>query len=143
MTDPTLATVDEEPWNQFPRRPTLKERQKAFAETAPILHGGPARVEPTLSINERVKMRIPILTPTDHAQFVYDLHGHTTKPHTCKCGAFCGLSCWTEFEYTPKDPTARKHRRDYRITMDLELCNRCSNALRALPLGERWTGPKR
>lgn len=139
MTDPTLATVDNEPWNQFPTRQTPKERQKAFAERAPILNDQPVQRETGLSVVERIRKRIPFMTPKGHAEYVYDAHGHSTSPECCwHCEAKCILTCWTEFEYAPKDPVAKKHRREYIASADLCLCNKCSNKLRGLPLGERF-----
>jgi hypothetical protein len=145
MTDPTLSTVDDEPWNQSPkeqRKARLDARRKAFAENAPIFRNSPVRFDSALSIGERVIRRIPISTPTGPARFVYDLSGHTTDPRTCECGASCLLSVWTELEHAPNDPITKRQRRDYRVVHDLYLCNTCSGKLKRLPLGDQWKGPK-
>ncbi|RTL06355.1 hypothetical protein EKK58_05235 [Candidatus Dependentiae bacterium] len=142
MADPTIATVNDEPWNQSPaeqRRAALAERRKRYMETAPIFKNFPTPIESALSVGERFRRGIPILARDGtRAQFVYDLSGHTTSPETCECGAKCILSSWTELEYAPKDPVAKKHLREYRVVRDVKLCNRCSNRLQSMPLGERW-----
>jgi hypothetical protein len=116
MTDPTIATVDEEPWNQFPTRPTLAERKKAHAANAPILQGARPKPPP---------------------QFVYEANGHSTGPKRCQCGARSTLTRWREIECASTDPRTKQHR-ESRDVREIELCNTCSNTLKGLPLGERW-----
>lgn len=106
MTDPTLATVDDEPWNQSPadqRRKALANRRAAFVyktpETVPI--------ESALSIADRINRRIPIMTPTGHAEYVYSRHGTTTMPECCwACEAKCILSLWTACMKAPRNQSA-------------------------------------
>ncbi len=142
MADPTIATVNDEPWNQSPteqRRAALAERRRRFIETAPILHRHPTPIESALSIGERFIRGIPIITRDGkRAQFVYDLSGYTTSPMTCECGAKCILSSWAELEYAPKDPIAKRNLREYRVVRDMALCNVCSNELKSMPLGKQW-----
>ena len=143
MTDPTLATVDDEPWNKTAaelRAEALTERRIRHGEEAhKRAMSAQIRFDSALSIDERITRRIPITTPTGPAQYVYHAHGCTTSAECCwHCEAKCILTCWTELIYAPKDPIAKKHKCDYVVAADHLLCNTCSNKLRSQPLGERF-----
>jgi hypothetical protein len=129
VTDPTLTTVDDEPWNKTP-----EEQRKVFDQVAPVL-----AIEDALSPAERAFRGLPVWAADGkRAQFVYELSGHTTSPQFCECDARCILTSWTEKEYAPDDAVAKQYGREYRVVRDVNLCNTCSNKLKALPLGERW-----
>lgn len=127
MTDPTLATVDDEPWN---RCSPVRERRIA-------VHAARAHEHRSMTPAQRARAGLPIFDADgQRARFLYDVHGITTKAKKCQCGAQCTLSVWVEFEYEPKANDANAG--EYRISRELELCNTCSNTLKALPLGQRW-----
>lgn len=139
MTDPTLATVDDEPWNQSPaeqRRRALAERRKVFTQNAPVL-----AIEAAYSIHQRILHGIAILTATGaHAEYVYDAISMSNEPEPCeRCGATTMSARWHEFVYAPHHAS---HGRKYIVVRMFYLCNRHSSALKRLPLGERWKGPK-
>jgi hypothetical protein len=140
MTDPTLATVDDEPWNRSPaeqRRLALEERKRQWAANAPIFQSPPVPIDKALSPGERVFRGLPVLAPDGSpAQFVYDLTGKTTLPERCYgCAATCMLTLWTELQRQTK----HKRGKAYRVVRDVKLCNACSSALKRLPLGTQWT----
>jgi hypothetical protein len=126
MSDPTLATVDDEPWNESPAR-----------KIAPVV-----AIEKDLSIYARVLRGVAILTANGaHANHVYDITGHGNYMQPCwHCDASGMLSMWQEWVYAPDDATAKAHGRHYAVGRTLMLCESCRSKLRALPLGERWKG---
>jgi len=136
VSDPTLATVDSEPWNQSPaeqRRAALKAKQKTHAENAPVLN-----IEKALSVYERIRRGLPILTPDgQHAEYVYHVIGASNGPEECHgCGARCGCAFWHEWRRLPVSPKAFK----YAAVRVFYLCNTCGNRLRKMPLGAKWKG---
>jgi hypothetical protein len=124
MADPTIATVDDEPWNQ--KAPTS-------AIVIPIENG--------ISIYERVMRGMPILTPNGtHAEYVYDVSGQSNGSAWCeRCAAHCGgCSMWHEWVH---GKTRDDHKRFYRVVRMFFLCKSCSAKLKTLPTGERFRGP--
>lgn len=124
MKDPTIATVDDEPWNQ-PAEPTA----------AQVI-----QIKTALSPAQRAFYGLPVFAADgSRAKFIYELSGHTTWTRTCECGTRTTLTLWTEKEYAPDDPVAKKYGREYRVVRDVQLCPSCSKKLQALPIGQRWT----
>jgi hypothetical protein len=131
MTDPTIATVDDEPWNQCtPERARVRNRAAQIRQ-----------IEEALTPGQRVFRGIPVLALNgERAQFVYAFGGHTSNSERCYgCDAACVLSVWTEYQYAPNDSTAKQYGREYTVLRDVTLCNTCSSELKALPLGDKWT----
>lgn len=126
MKDPTIVTVDDEPWNQ-PAEP--KAAQVIQIETA-------------LSPAQRAFYGLPVFAADgSRARFIYELTGYPTWKRTCwssGCGVAASLTLWTEKEYAPDDPVAKKYGREYRVVRDVMLCPSCTKKLKALPLGQRW-----
>jgi hypothetical protein len=131
MTDPTLATVDDEPWNQ------CTEERRRIREGAAKLH----QIEEALTPDQRAFRGMPVFSSNgERARFIYGRGGHTRDSERCYgCDAACVLTMWTETEYAPNDPVAKQYGREYRVVRDVMLCNVCSSELKALPLGEQWT----
>lgn len=118
MKDPTFAHCDDEPWNQRPDPP----------QPAPA-------AEPLHSVHHCVARRIPIFSaPGVHAQFVYSVVGYSLKPEPCDdCAGLGMLEAWQEYEWNPSTSELR-----YVPRQNVDLCEACGAALRALPLGQRW-----
>lgn len=129
--DPTLATVDSEPWNQWP----AELRRADVKQTAPILDRC-VPINNALTIRERVMRGGEILQPSGAlAIFVYDIVGVGNIVTQCdNCDASCRCAAWQEWQFVQ----VNKLRARYAARRDFSLCNTCSNKVRALPLGERW-----
>lgn len=140
MSDPTIATVDAEPWNQSKVRDECAKDAAAVrwaASQQSVTTVSP--IEEMFSIYERVLRGIPILVNGSPAQYVYDRSGTSTQPERCyQCKAHCMLTMWHEWRYAPNDPVSLKHNRAYVVVRMMLLCNTCSNSFRALPLGAHW-----
>ena len=130
MSDPTLAMVDDEPWNKTP----TEQRRSLLAFKTPE----PVAIETALSIYERVCRGMQILAKDgNHAEYVYDRSGVSTGPTSCeRCDAHCICVMWHEWRWMPIAPSERK----YDVVRMFFLCNTCSSKLKGLPLGERWKG---
>ena len=122
MGDTTLAHCDEEPWNQQPSLPPAKPSTTA-------LH----------SVYVRVTRGIPIFSaPGVHAAFVYDVCGTSLAPQTCEDCAGVGLTeMWQEWEW------ADTKQQRYLVRRCFVLCEACGEALKGLPLGQRWHRSKK
>lgn len=120
MADDIIATLDDEPWNQTPDRAPARVVQLASK----------------LTVYEKIMRCVPIRTASGaHAEYVYDVSGYYNGVEVCHgCGARGACDMWHEWKYAPA-----KEGRQYAVQRMLTVCKQCVSAIRALPIGERWT----
>ena len=123
MSDPTLATCDDEPWNAG---------SPASPPAPPVPHAP--------SVYHCVTRRIPIYSsPGVHAPFVYDVLGVSREAYPCDdCADLAVVEAWQEWEWCP-----RTSELCYLPRQCFDLCEACGDALRALPIGQRWQRSKK